>query len=253
MSFFIMSGNTFDYGLKPNEVTVLAFLCLCADNKTFDCFPSVKKIAKACSMGQSTVRAVIHTLQEKGLIKIKSQYKPIPDSDKRRQTSNLYHVSLLEECRKEEREMKQFYKSLRGMAHHTEGVPPANRDQLTIPNITMPHIESKPSGSQKSCSNVSASSREADFVSLRDACIQELSYYGEELASYGPIIFETLNIIWDELVFDSGDPAAQRKSILKNLNAKHILNVLKVFEIDGIYDVTPMSLCGLLHEVLVSS
>lgn len=253
MSFFIVPGDIFSCGLKPNEISVFVYLCSCADNKTFECFPSVKKIAKDCSMGQSTVRAVIHTLEDKGLIKIRPQYKPIADSDKRRQTSNRYYVTRLKKCRQEEREMKQFYKSLRGMARHTEGVPPANRDQLTIPNITTPHIEIKPSGFQKSCSDVSASSREADFVSLRDACIQELSYYGEELASYGPIIGEALNIIWDELVFDSGDSAAQRKSILKNLNAKLIVNVLKGFEIDGIYDVTPMSLCGLLHEVLVSS
>ena len=57
MSFFIIPGDIFSYDLKPNEIAVFTFLCSCADNKTFDCFPSVKKIAKACNMGQSTVRA----------------------------------------------------------------------------------------------------------------------------------------------------------------------------------------------------
>ena len=251
MSFFIIPGDIYSYGLKPTEITVFSYLCYCADNKTFDCFPSVQKIATACNMGQSTVRAVIHTLQEKGLIKIKSQYKPVPDSDKRRQTSNLYHVSLLEECRKEEREMKQFYKSMMRTPHSKEGVPPGDRDQITKPNITTPHIENKPFSSQKSCSDVSVSSSETDFVALRDTCVQELAYYSEELSHCGWIVREALDIIWNDLVFDSDNPIAQRKLILKHLNAKLVLKVLKGLEIDGAYDVTPMSLCRPLHEALV--
>ncbi len=235
MSFFIIPGNIFSYDLKPNEIAVFAFLCSCADNKTFDCFPSVKKIAKVCNMGQSTVRAVIHALQEKGLIKIKSQYKLVPDTDKRRQTSNLYHVSFLEECRKEEREMKQFYKSMKRIPHSKEGVPPGDRDQLTKPNITTTHIENKPSGSQKSCPDVSVSSNETDFSTLRDACVQELTYYGEELSCCGWIVHEALNSIWNDLVFDSDNPLAQRKLILKHLNAKLVVKVLNGFEIDGAY------------------
>ena len=251
MSFFIIPGDIFSYDLKPNEIAVFSFLCSCADNKTFDCFPSVKKIAKACNMGQSTVRVVIHTLQEKGVIKIRSQYKPVPDSDKRRQTSNLYHVSLLEECRKEEREMRQFYKSMMRTAHRKEGVPPVDRDQLTKPNITTAHIENKPFSSQKSCYDVSISSSETDFTTLRDACIQELACYGEELSYCGWVVREALNIIWNDLVFDSDNPTVQRKLILKHLNAKLVVKVLNGFEIDGAYDVTPMSLCGPLHEALV--
>lgn len=251
MSFFIVPGDIFSCGLKPNEISVFVYLSSCADNKTFECFPSVKKIAKDCSMGQSTVRAVIHTLEDKGLIKIRPQYKPIADSDKRRQTSNRYYVTRLKECRQEEREMKQFYKSLRGMAHHTEGVPPANRDQLTIPNITTPHIESKPSGSQKSCPDVSVSLNETDFAMLRDTCVQELAYYGEELSCCGWIVREALDIIWNDLVFDGDNPIAQRKLILKYLNAKLVVKVLNGFEIDGAYDVTPMSLCRPLYEALV--
>ena len=251
MSFFIVPGEVFDYGLKPNEIVVFSYLCSCADNNSFDCFPSVKKIAKACNMGQSTVRVVIHTLQEKGLIKIKSRYKPVPDTDKRRQTSNLYHVYLLEECRKEEREYKKYYRLLSSMAHNPEGVPLEVRDQITKPNITTISIENKPSGSHKSCSDVSVSLVETEYASLTDVCIRELSRRNDKLASCSDVVREALNIIWNERVFDTGDYNVQRELILKRLNVDTIVSVLKQFEVCGIYDVNPLSLCETLHSVLV--
>jgi predicted transcriptional regulator len=251
MSFFIVPGEVFDYGLKPNEIVVFSYLCSCADNNSFDCFPSVKKIAKACNMGQSTVRVIVHTLKEKGIIKIKSQYKQVPDTDKRRQTSNLYHVSLLEECRKEEREYKKYYKLLSSMVHYPEGKSPENRDQITKPNLTTTHIENKPSGSHKSCSDVSVSLVETEYASLTDMCIQELSCRNDKLASCSDVVREALNIIWNERVFDTGDYNVQRELILKRLNVDTIVSVLKQFEVCGIYDVNPLSLCETLHRVLV--
>jgi predicted transcriptional regulator len=251
MSFFIVPGEVFDYGLKPNEIVVFSYLCSCADNNSFDCFPSVKKIAKACNMGQSTVRVIIHTLKEKGIIKIKSQYKQVPDTDKRRQTSNLYHISLLEECRKEEREYKKYYKLLSSMVQHPEGESPENRDQITKPNITTIPIENKSSGFHKSCSDVSVSLVETEYASLTGMCIQELSCRNAKLASCSDVVLEALNIIWNERVFDTGDYNVQRELILKRLNVDTIVSVLKQFEVCGIYDVNPLSLCETLHSVLV--
>ena len=252
MSFFIVPGEIFDYGLKPNEIAVFAYLCSCADNNSFDCFPSVKKIAKASNVGKSTVRVIIHNLQEKGIITIKSRYKPVPDTDKRRQTSNLYHVSLLEECRKEEREYKKYYRLLSSMAHNPEGVPPEDRDQITKPKLTKTHIENKPSGSHQSCSDVSVSLTETEYASLTDMCIQELSRRNDKLASCIDVVRDALNILWNERVFDTSDYKVQRDLILERLDADTIVRVLNSFEVCGDYDVNPLSLCDMLHRVLVS-
>ena len=252
MSFFIMSGNIFDYGLKPNEIAVFAYLCSCAENKTYECFPSVNKIANACGMGASTVRAVIHTLEGKGLIRIKPRYNPIPDSDKRRQTSNLYVVSLLKKCRQEERELKKLYKSFSVEYRKPEGVPPVNRGQLTIPNITTPHIKNKPFVPKKSCSDVSASG-EPDFKNVKDICVNDIRYhYDNEISGCADIVDKALDELWNDRIFDGDiDPIVARKILLKRLNSNIIIKALRCFDIDGTYDINPTSLCEMLHGELL--
>ena len=253
MSFFIVPNEVFNYGLKPNEISVFTYLCSCADNRTYECFPSVNKIAKACGMGVSTVRAVIHTLEGKGLIKINPRYNQIPDSEKRRQTSNLYVVSLLKECRQEERELKKLYKSLGVEYRKPEGVPPGNRGQLTIPNITAHHIQNKPFVSKKSCSDVSASGK-PDFKNIKDICVNEIRhYYDDELSGCADIVGKALDELWNDRIFDGDiDPIVGRKILLKRLNSNIIIKALRCFDIDGTYDVNPTSLCEMLCSELLS-
>ena len=252
MSFFIVPNEVFNYGLKPNEIAVFAYLCSCADNKTYECFPSVNKIAKACGMGTSTVRAVIHTLAEKGLIKIKPRYNPIPGSEKRRQTSNLYVVSLLKECRQEERELEKLYKSLGVEYRKPEGAPLANRGQLTIPNITTPHIENKPFVSKKSCSDASVSD-EPDFNNVKDMCVNEIRHhYDNEISGCADIVDKALAELWNDRIFDGDiDPIVAQNILLKRLNSNIIIKALRCFDIDGTYDINPTSLCEMLHGELL--
>lgn len=251
MRFFIVPSEIFNYGLKPNEIAVFAYLCSCADNKTFECFPSAQKIAKACGVGESTVRAITHKLEKKGLIKIKPRYNLIPDSGKRRQTSNLYYVSLLKECRQEEREIKQLYKSLGVTPRDADGVPLKNRGQLTKHNITTNRIKNKSFISKKFCSDASVFD-EPDFKAIKDMCIKEVrNHYDKELACCSFYVDNALDLLWNErLYYTDMDFISARNIVIEELTPMMVINTLKQFEIGGTYDVNVITLCDALCKAL---
>ena len=93
--FFIVPSKVFEYGLSPYELSTLFYLCKCADNEKHTCYPSVSSMIKSCKMSDSMVRKSIHSLEEKGMIKIQRQYVSTRKGFNR-QASNYYTIALFE-------------------------------------------------------------------------------------------------------------------------------------------------------------
>lgn len=66
-NFFILENSIFNYDLDVYEFKIYAYLCMRADIKTKNCFPSACKIADECAISRSKVRRVIASLEKKGL------------------------------------------------------------------------------------------------------------------------------------------------------------------------------------------
>ena len=64
-NFFILENSIFNYDLDVYEFKIYAYLCMRADIKTKNCFPSACKIADECAISESKVRRVIASLEKK--------------------------------------------------------------------------------------------------------------------------------------------------------------------------------------------
>ena len=91
-SFSKIPRLVFNLGLEPKEIVVLVYLCSCANNQTFECYPSVGMIADKCGMGKTATREALHSLEQKGLIKIRPWAFEDKRTGKNRQTNNHYTV-----------------------------------------------------------------------------------------------------------------------------------------------------------------
>lgn len=74
-----------DDTLKSADKSVYATLCMYADNKTADCWPSRETILRKAGVSDRTLRNSLQTLQERGYIEVIHRF-----ADDGRQLSNLY-------------------------------------------------------------------------------------------------------------------------------------------------------------------
>ena len=66
--YFSLGNEVFLLGLKPREFVVYAFLLRCEDRKSYQCYPSYRRISEATGMGVSTVQKAVRALEDKCLI-----------------------------------------------------------------------------------------------------------------------------------------------------------------------------------------
>lgn len=74
-----------DDRLKAADKSVYMALCLYADNKTSECWPSRESLMKKAGVSDRTLRNSLQTLEETGYIKIEPRF-----SEDGRRLSNLY-------------------------------------------------------------------------------------------------------------------------------------------------------------------
>lgn len=74
-----------DESLKAAEKSVYATLCMYADNRTSDCFPSRETLMKKAGVSDRTLRTSLQTLEDRGYIDIIERF-----ADDGRRLSNLY-------------------------------------------------------------------------------------------------------------------------------------------------------------------
>ena len=84
-------------GLLPGEIAVYSFLLFCEDRKTYQCYPSYKKIGHNTNMSVNTVRKYVEELVDKGLISTEST-TVISEDGKPRNGSLLYTIRPIQEA-----------------------------------------------------------------------------------------------------------------------------------------------------------
>ena len=201
----------FDIGLKTKEIVVLLYLCSCANNYTCECYPSVGTIADKCSMGKTATREALHSLEQKGLIKIRPWAFEDKRTGKNRQTNNHYTVLC----------MKDGYQKTNPPASYNGG-------EITILNTTI--------SDEKSCVEFSSKDTdEYDFTGLMTKCINPflISAKDEEMPCLHNII-KALQNLWlfnGEVVVDDKEyTQLERHSILRNnLSADFVGKAIKSF------------------------
>ena len=95
--FFMLENSIFNFDLDVYEFKIYAYLCMRADIKTKNCFPSACKIADECAISESKVRRVIASLEKKGFVSKRERFLK-SSRGRNHQTSNLYHIEELPVC-----------------------------------------------------------------------------------------------------------------------------------------------------------
>lgn len=85
-NYFRVPNDIFGSGIEKRAFVVYCYLSRCSDMRTKQCYPSLKTIAKSCSMSVTTVRRALTDLENGGWIDIAQRF-----SDNG-QESNLYTV-----------------------------------------------------------------------------------------------------------------------------------------------------------------
>ena len=68
--YFLLPNEIFTLGLTPGELSIYAYLMLCEDRDTHQCWPSIGKICQHTGMSANTVAKYIRQLEEKRLIDV---------------------------------------------------------------------------------------------------------------------------------------------------------------------------------------
>lgn len=86
--YFKVRADIFELKLSGNEVVVYMYLCSCA-NKNNECYPSIRQVAEACGIGQTSVKITLKKLIDCNLINKINQFRE--DGGKR---NNLYRIVI---------------------------------------------------------------------------------------------------------------------------------------------------------------
>jgi predicted transcriptional regulator len=89
--YFKVRNDIFDLQLSEKEIIVYMYLCSCS-NKENECYPSLRQIAAACSISQTSVKIAMKELIERNLIIKSNQYR---ENGGRR--NNLYKIVIEED------------------------------------------------------------------------------------------------------------------------------------------------------------
>lgn len=87
--FYKMSNAVFCYGLTPIQLSAYSYLVCCAGQKD-RCWPSIKTIAACCGCSETSARAAVKVLDERGFIRKVDTYSEY--RGERRQTNNTYYI-----------------------------------------------------------------------------------------------------------------------------------------------------------------
>jgi len=84
--YFKVRSDIFDLQLSEKEIIVYMYLCSCSDKEN-ECYPSLRQIAAACSISQTSAKVAMKELIERNLIIKNNQYR---ENGGRR--NNLYKI-----------------------------------------------------------------------------------------------------------------------------------------------------------------
>lgn len=67
-SFYMVPNEIMRLGLSVGEIAVYNYLMYCEDHKTYQCYPSYRKMGEALGLTRKTVMKYVRSLEEKCLI-----------------------------------------------------------------------------------------------------------------------------------------------------------------------------------------
>lgn len=66
--YFPLPKEIFSLGLSAAEIAIYAYLLFCENRKTYQCWPSYRKIGEATGLSPNTIRKYIRSLEDRGLL-----------------------------------------------------------------------------------------------------------------------------------------------------------------------------------------
>ena len=96
-NFFPLPNEIFSLGLSPGELAVYSYLIFREDRRTFQCWPSYRRIGKAVRMSVNTVRKYVAALEERGLI-VTEPTSVTTKKGQKRNGSLLYTIRPIKEA-----------------------------------------------------------------------------------------------------------------------------------------------------------
>ena len=94
---FLLPNELFHLGLSGGAKLVYAYLLYCEDRKTYQCYPSYKKIGRNTGMSVNTVKKYVEELVDKGLVATENT-TVISKDGKPRNGSLLYTIRPIQEA-----------------------------------------------------------------------------------------------------------------------------------------------------------
>ena len=66
--YFPLPKEIFSLGLSAAEIAIYAYLLFCENRKTYQCWPSYRKIGEATGLSPNTIRKHLRSLEDRGLL-----------------------------------------------------------------------------------------------------------------------------------------------------------------------------------------
>lgn len=115
-NFYMVPNEIMRLGLSAGEIAVYNYLIYCEDHKTYQCYPSYRKMGEALGLTRKTVMKYVRSLEDRCLISTEQTTVTLK-SGKKQNGNLLYTIRPIQEAvdhfnaeqlRKAEREMARF-------------------------------------------------------------------------------------------------------------------------------------------------
>ena len=91
--YYLVPNEVFNLGLSSHEIAVYNYLLRCENRRTYQCHPSYRTIGRAVQLSENTVRKYVAGLEEKGLIRTRTQHHHHEGWPRAQRQSYLHHPS----------------------------------------------------------------------------------------------------------------------------------------------------------------
>ena len=112
--YYHLPNEIMQLGLSVGEIAVYNYLKYCEDRKTYQCYPSYRKIGEALSISKKTVYKYVKSLEEKQLISTEPTTVTLK-SGKKQNGNLLYTITPIQDATDfyYEKQMYELEKKLR--------------------------------------------------------------------------------------------------------------------------------------------
>ncbi len=161
-SYFKVRSDIFELDLSEKETIVYMYLCACS-NKDNECYPSIRQIAEACGIGQTSAKVAVKGLIDKNFINKINQFRE--DGGKK---NNLYKIVSADQDAGSTENNIEPRPIFEGAAHEVQESEGEQKEIFTIPDIKTEEPEIAEIINKTDCDN------ESGIISLLEKTKDEL-------------------------------------------------------------------------------